>query len=168
MTIGPFDVLNLETDDATMKDDMKTATDLTGTIVESDQPVAVYSGVETTQAPAGYEIPTYPGWGSSDTCCLDHLEEQMFPVESIGSHYVIARSPVRSTGGFREPDVLRLLGVAEDATGGLTPERKRDIVAALVSSPPGLAPAGGSGPGAAHGSQELLPLSSRPSHTITL
>jgi hypothetical protein len=40
----------------------------------------------------------------------------MLPVESIGSHYVITRSPVRSTTGFREPDVIRFLGVAENAT----------------------------------------------------
>ena len=40
----------------------------------------------------------------------------MFPVQSVGSHYVITRSPIRSTGGFREPDVLRFLGVAEPAT----------------------------------------------------
>ena len=116
-TIGPFDVLNLETDDATFQDDPKTMADLSGTIVQASEPVAVFSGVETTAAPGGVvEIPTPPGWMSGDTCCLDHLEEQMFPVESIGSHYVIARSPVRSTGGFREPDILRFLGVAEDAT----------------------------------------------------
>ncbi|MBI5534172.1 MAG: IgGFc-binding protein [Deltaproteobacteria bacterium] len=115
ITIGPFDVLNLETDDALMKEDMKVATDLTGTIVESTQPVAVFSGVESTQSPAGFEIPTYPGWGTGDTCCLDHLEEQIFPVESVGMHYVITRSPIRSTSSWREPDVIRFLGVAEDA-----------------------------------------------------
>ena len=116
-TIGPFDVLNLETDDATFQDDPKTMADLSGTIVQASEPVAVFSGVETTAAPSGVvEVPTPPGWMTGDTCCLDHLEEQMFPVESIGSHYVIARSPVRSTGGFREPDVIRFLGVAEAAT----------------------------------------------------
>ena len=40
----------------------------------------------------------------------------MFPVESVGSHYVITRSPVRSTSGYREPDIIRFLGVAEEAT----------------------------------------------------
>jgi len=116
-TIGPFDVLNLETDDATFQDDPKTMADLSGTIVQASEPVAVFSGVETTAAPGGVlEVPTPSGWMTGDTCCLDHLEDQMFPVEAIGSHYVIARSPVRSTGGFREPDVLRFLGVAEPAT----------------------------------------------------
>lgn len=113
--LGPFDVLNLETDDATLTDDPKTMADLSGTVVESDQPVAVFSGVETTSAPGSFQVPTPPGWSSGDTCCLDHLEEQMFPVESVGTQYVIARSPVRSTGSFQEPDVIRFLGVAETA-----------------------------------------------------
>ena len=116
-TIGPFDVLNLETDDGTFQDDPKTIADLSGTLVQATEPVAVYSGVETTSAPGGVlDVPTPPGWTDMDTCCLDHLEEQMFPVESVGTNYVIARSPVRSTGGFREPDVIRFVGVAEPAT----------------------------------------------------
>lgn len=116
-TIGPFDVLNVETDDGTFQDNMTTIADLTGTIVEADQPIAVFSGVESTGVPGGVvDIPTYSGWNSDSTCCLDHLEEQMFPVESVGQHYVITRSPIRSTSGYREPDVLRFMGVAEPAT----------------------------------------------------
>jgi hypothetical protein len=94
---------------------MEKVADLTGTIVEANQPVAVFSGVETTSVPSWLEVPTFSGWDKEDTCCLDHLEDQMFPVESVGSKYVIPRSPIRSTGGFREPDVLRFLGVAETA-----------------------------------------------------
>jgi hypothetical protein len=117
VTLGPFDVLNLETDDGTFNDDPKTIADLSATIVEASAPVAVFSGVESTGAPgAVVDVPTPSGWATDDTCCLDHLEEQMFPVESVGSHYVVTRSPVRSTGSFREPDVLRFLGVAEEAT----------------------------------------------------
>jgi IgGFc binding protein len=112
--LGPFDVLNLETDDATFQDDPKTMADLTSTIVEANQPVAVFSGVESTAAPGSVDVPTPPG--GEDSCCLDHLEDQMFPVEAVGSKYVIPRSPVRSTGSYREPDVLRFMGVAETAT----------------------------------------------------
>jgi len=115
VNLGPFDVLNLETDDGTAQDDPKTITDLTGTIVEANQPVAVFSGVESTSAPYWLEVPTPSGWTDQDTCCLDHLEEQMFPVEAVGAKYVIPRSPVRSSGSWREPDVLRFLGVAETA-----------------------------------------------------
>ncbi len=116
VTLGPFDVLNLETDDGTFSDDQHTLADLSGTSIVSTEPVSVFSGVETTSAPAGVlTVPTPPGWTDSDTCCLDHLEDQMFPIESIGTRYVIPRSPVRSTSGFREPDILRFVGAAEPA-----------------------------------------------------
>ena len=110
VTLGPFDVLNLETDDATDADAPATVADLSGTLVESDQPVAVFSGVESGQVPGALTVPTPPGWTASNTCCLDHLEEQVVPVASLGSDYVVARSPIRSSGGFAEPDVVRIVG----------------------------------------------------------
>lgn len=117
INLGPFDVLNLETDNATLGEASQPGVaDLTGTTVEATQPVAVFSGVETTAAPYHVKIPTYSGWTSEDTCCLDHLEEQLFPLESIGKRYVITRSPVRSTSGYKEPDVLRFVGAAATAT----------------------------------------------------
>lgn len=116
-TLGPFDVLNLETDDGTFGDDPRTIADLSGTSIVATEPVAVFSGVESASAPAGVlEVPTPPGWESNQRCCLDHLEDQMFPVESIGTRYVIPRSPVRSTTGYREPDILRFVGAAEPST----------------------------------------------------
>ena len=114
ITLNPFDVLNLETDDATFQDDPKTMADLSGSLVFSDQPVAVFSGSETTSVPGGFTIPTYPGWEDRhDSCCLDHLEDQMMPMESLGKSYVVTRSPVRSTSGWKEPDVIRFVGAAE-------------------------------------------------------
>ena len=115
VTLGPFDVLNLETDDGTFQDDPATMADLSGTFVKATQPIAVFSGVETAGAPGVVDIPKPPGWMDGDACCLDHLEDQMFPLESIGSNYVIPRSPVRSTGSFHEPDVIRFVGAAEPA-----------------------------------------------------
>jgi len=116
-TLGPFDVLNLETDNATLQEDLRTATDLSGTSIVATEPVSVFSGVESASAPGGViDLPTPPGWESGQNCCLDHLEEQMFPLESIGTRYVIPRSPVRSTTGYREPDILRFVGAAEPAT----------------------------------------------------
>ena len=116
VTLGKFDVLNLETDDGSMKEDPKTMADLSGTLVTSSKPVAVFSGTESTGAPGSFDIPKGPNWQEGDSCCLDHLEEQMFPVESVGMHYVIPRSPVRSKGGWQEPDMIRFVGVAEVAT----------------------------------------------------
>ncbi len=113
--LGPFDVLNLETDDGTFQDPAATIADLSGSLIQASAPVAVFSGVETAAAPGPITIPTAPGWTSGDSCCLDHLEDQLFPMTSVGMHYVITRSPVRSTGSYREPDVLRFVGVAEDA-----------------------------------------------------
>ncbi|HTJ82002.1 MAG TPA: IgGFc-binding protein [Polyangiaceae bacterium] len=117
VTLGPFDVLNLETDDGSTSDDPKTIADLSGSFVFSDKPIAVFSGTESTGAPGAFDnVPSYPGHSSDDSCCLDHLEDQMFPLESLGSKYVIARSPVRSTSGWREPDVIRFVGGAEPST----------------------------------------------------
>jgi hypothetical protein len=120
VTLGPFDVLNLETDTGSLSDDAQTIADLTGSAVYSDKPVAVFSGVESTGVPGWLEIPTPPGWddgsgSGGNTCCLDHLEDQLFPVESVGARYVVTRSPVRSTSSYREPDVIRFVGAAEPA-----------------------------------------------------
>ncbi len=119
-TIGPFDVLNLETADSTFQETQQKpyVADFTGSLVTASAPVAVFSGTESTAAPGHVKIPTYPGWdagGQGNGCCLDHLEDQLFPMESIGKSYVITRSPVRSTSGYKEPDVLRFVGAAETA-----------------------------------------------------
>lgn len=107
VTLGPFDVLNLESDGM--------PGDLTGTIVEASAPVSVFTGTEGSVAPTNMSFPKPPDHNGG-TCCVDHLEEQVFPVTSMGRKYVITRSPVRSTTGYREPDVIRFLGIAETAT----------------------------------------------------
>jgi hypothetical protein len=94
--------------------------DLTGTVVESSKPVAVFSSGERAIAPSygPDDIPTPPDWDpqESDLCCTDHIEEQVFPATSLGSRFVVAHSPERSNGGWVEPDILRFLAVAEPAT----------------------------------------------------
>ncbi len=108
LTLGPFDVLNLESEGL--------PGDMTGTIVESSAPVAVFTGTEGSVAGSGEGLPKPPGWESGDSCCVDHLEEQVFPVTAMGKKFIVTRSPIRSTGGYVEPDILRFLGVAEKAT----------------------------------------------------
>ncbi len=106
--LGAFDVFNLETDG--------NPGDFTGSTVVADKPVAVFTGTELSSVPGvGTNIPSQPG-GEGGTCCLDHLEEQLFPVESYGKKFVIPHSAVRSTGGWIEPDVIRFMGVAAEAT----------------------------------------------------
>ncbi len=109
--LGPFDVLNLESDGL--------PGDMTGTVVESSGPVAVFTGGERGIAPGAVDAkyPLPPDHTSeSSKCCTDHLEEQLLPVTSYGRKFVVTRSPVRSTGGYAEPDVLRFLGVAVPTT----------------------------------------------------
>ena len=71
--------------------------DLTGTVVTSDKPVAVFSGVQCANVPEGV------------TYC-DHLVEQMVPVETWGKSFVTSPLATR-TGG----DIFRVLA-AEDGT----------------------------------------------------
>lgn len=106
-TLGPFDVLNLSSDGI--------PGDLTGTIVESTQPVVVFTSGERIILGGPDGAPEPPGYDPGDLCCTDHFEEQLFPVTSLGKEFVISRSPIRSDGGYAEPDVLRFLGVAAAA-----------------------------------------------------
>jgi hypothetical protein len=94
--------------------------DMTGTVVESNKPVSVFSSGERAIAPsyAPDGLPMPPDWDpqESDLCCTDHIEEQVFPASSLGSRFVVAHSPERSNGGWVEPDILRFMAVAEPAT----------------------------------------------------
>ncbi|MDH5490527.1 MAG: IgGFc-binding protein [Myxococcales bacterium] len=104
VTLGPYDVLNLESDGA--------PGDLTGTIVQSTRPVAVFSGGERGQAPVDATgVSGYPGGGSvPGPCCTEHLEEQVFPTIAWGKRFAVTRSPVRTDHPtWREPDIYRLL-----------------------------------------------------------
>ncbi|WP_157069973.1 IgGFc-binding protein [Sandaracinus amylolyticus] len=78
--------------------------DLTGTIVRADGPVAVIAGHDCTFVPF-------------DRWACDHLEEQLFPVESLGrSAFVAPTSPLRD-----EPNLLRVVSAADANTITFTP-----------------------------------------------
>jgi len=104
-TLGPYDVLNLESDGI--------PGDLSGTVVVSSAPVAVFSGGERGIAPIDFEgVPTHPSGppDSSSMCCTDHLEEQVFPTTAWGRQFVVTRSPVRSSvASWSEPDIYRVM-----------------------------------------------------------
>jgi hypothetical protein len=105
--LGPFDVFNLESDGM--------PGDFSGSTVIADKAVVVFTGTELSGAPnMTKDIPQPAGGGG--TCCLDHLEEQLFPVESYGKKFAVPHSAVRSVGGYIEPDVIRIMGVAATAT----------------------------------------------------
>ena len=141
-SLGPFDVLNLETDDF--------AADFTGTFINASAPVGVFSGSEAADVPRWTSLtpPTCPLGGSPDPvnnaccadgsmatpigtcadgsaafpaysgdrrCCADHLEQMLPPLTAVGSRYVAARTPLRG-GPLAEPDYWRVMAVTEDTT----------------------------------------------------
>ena len=80
------DVLQLRCDDP--------GTDLEGSSLEADKPVGVFASHMCATVPV-------------DVCCCDHLEEQVFGLQTWGTEYVAARLPVRR--GTVEPVYWRLL-----------------------------------------------------------
>lgn len=114
--IGPYDVVNLESlqpigdINSCITLAAQQNGDFSGTRVDSSAPVAVFSSGE--RGLAGGEAPPPPDF--SDSCCTDHLEQQMFPTTALGWNYAVSRSPVRSTGGYREPDIYRILATVDN------------------------------------------------------
>jgi len=120
-----FDVLNIETD--------RPGADLTGSRVLASQRVAVFGGSEAANAPntarcIDIDPVTKEGvceWDKQttcrtltdcvnagfNTCCADHLEQQLLPVKTWGSSYVATKSWDRGL----EKDIWRIMA-AEDNT----------------------------------------------------
>jgi hypothetical protein len=96
--------------------------DFTGTYIKADKPVVVFTSNERGAGFGGTweRVEKPPGWddsepdGTDDTCCTDHLEEQLFPVTALGKEFAVARSPLRSTHAtWREPDIIRVVGTVD-------------------------------------------------------
>lgn len=79
--LNTFDVINLETAGLNA--------DFTGSLIESSRPVTVFVGSEASDAPI---FGTY----ATRQCCADHLEEQLIPDATLGSRFIIARTPSRT------------------------------------------------------------------------
>ncbi len=104
LTLNEFDTLNLEGADFATAG----ATDFSGTRIEADGPVAVWSGVECMT------INPDPPIDPMKTCCCDHLEEQIFPRSSLGLDYVVVRSEGRSHSAA-DPEFFRIMAL-DDGT----------------------------------------------------
>jgi hypothetical protein len=105
LTLNQFDTLNLEGADFATAG----ATDFTGTRIEADGPLAVWSGVECMT------INPDPPVDPMKTCCCDHLEEQLFPRSSLGQDYVVVRSESREhTSG--DPEYFRMMALSDGTT----------------------------------------------------
>ncbi len=96
--------------------------DFTGTYIKSDKPIVVFTSNERGAGFGGTweRVEKPPGWddsepdGTDDTCCTDHLEEQLFPVTALGKEFAVARSPIRSTHAtWKEPDIIRVVGTVD-------------------------------------------------------
>jgi hypothetical protein len=107
LTLGPFDVLNLETDDFNA--------DFTGSFVWADQPVVVFSGSEASDAPYFKTL-------AQRRCCADHLEEQLDPVRTAGTQFAASISANRSKmvaaaganiGVVDQPEYFRVIAVTD-------------------------------------------------------
>ncbi|MEC9071892.1 MAG: hypothetical protein VX938_05905, partial [Myxococcota bacterium] len=112
--LNAYEVLSVETNGA--------GQDLSGTLISSSKPIAVFSGHECANVPDttacdGGICAFAPLWtcsGPEDcpaVCCCDHLEEQLFPISAWGKTYVGARSTPRGL----ENDHWRVVA-AEDNT----------------------------------------------------
>lgn len=113
LTLGAFDVLNLETHGFNA--------DFTGSVVTSTEPVAVFTGSEASDAPRFDDL-------ANRRCCADHLEEQLFPDSVLGADFYIGRTPTRSpalnrafltpdsVGEFEESEWVRVVAVQSGIT----------------------------------------------------
>ncbi len=113
VTLGPFDVLNLETQGFNA--------DFTGTLVEANERVAIFTGSEASDAPRFSDL-------ANRRCCADHLEEQLFPNSTLGRHFFIGRGAPRSSalnrafvtadsvGDFNEPEYARVVATGPGTT----------------------------------------------------
>ena len=109
-TLQPFEVLNLETGDFNA--------DFTGTLIDADQPIAVFPGSEASDAPPFQTLATR-------YCCADHLEHQTAPLRSVGKSYALAKMPNRSQaviaaganiGAVDETEYYRVVAAAAGTT----------------------------------------------------
>lgn len=132
-TLKQFDVLNIETD--------RPGADLTGSLIRSDRRIAVFGGSEAANAPntarcINVDPNTGEGvceWDESkscqdlmdcvaagfNTCCADHLEQQLFPISTWGTQYVAAKSFDR--GGER--DIWRIVAAQDNTQVVLIPQQ---------------------------------------------
>jgi hypothetical protein len=73
--------------------------DMTGSVIKSSAPVAVFGGHSCANVP------------TTQTVACDHVEEQIFPLETWGMNYIASRNPKRN----QEPMLWRIIA-SEDNT----------------------------------------------------
>ena len=129
-----YDVLNIETD--------RPGADLTGSVVRSDNRIAVFGGSEASNAPntarcVDIDPVTKKGVCEYDnskkcsdlmdcvgagfnTCCADHIEQQLFPVKVWGTSYVASKTWDRGM----ESDIWRVMAAKDNTQILLVPPQQ--------------------------------------------
>ncbi|MCP4679042.1 MAG: hypothetical protein GY854_26845 [Deltaproteobacteria bacterium] len=102
-TIGPFDVINLET--RLEKADDSIPPDLTGSTVSSDKSVAVFFGTDLSLVSNTQKFPF--------SCCAEHMEQQVLPSEAMGQKFVVSHSAHRNWNKPEE-DMYRIMAYSDN------------------------------------------------------
>jgi hypothetical protein len=102
--IEPFDTLTLQT--TFMASLMAPPPDLTGTYITSDKPVSVFTGVDMTMVVVQ---------SGDESCCAEHIEQQVMPSKSMDDTFVVSRSAQRNLEN-PEPDFYRIMAYADNTT----------------------------------------------------
>jgi hypothetical protein len=89
---------------------MASGGDPTGTIVQADKPVQVFGGHECTNVPLGV------------TAC-DHLEESMFPIETLSKEYVVVPPVQVPNDNLDKAQVVRVIASEDATTLTFTPDQ---------------------------------------------
>ena len=110
LTMNAGDVVEL------MSDMLADTTDLSGSLVQADQPVQVIAGTQCTNQP-------------EDAPACDHLESSMLPAETLGSDYVV--TVPTSPGGRPIGHVVRFYGNADGTTLTYSPTQPAGCPSAL-------------------------------------
>ncbi len=132
-TLKQGEVLNLQADGSKMTGN----TDLSGSHVTADKKVAVFAGHEEAVV-QGLEV--MPDGEPADCCCAEHMEEQLFPLDTWANTYLCVKARPR---GGNDLDLWRVqagtFGVQLTTDppipgiDGVTLEKKGDWVEAFVA-----------------------------------
>ncbi len=93
------------------------AGDLTGTLVTSDAPVQVFGGHKCTNIP------------SNITAC-DHLEESMFPIDTLAFQYVVAPPIQVPNNALEKAQIVRVIATEANTSVTFNPDLGRNQVLA--------------------------------------
>ena len=112
---------------ANLKTDYVAYSDLTGTLVEADKKIAVFSGHTCAYAPVSTCAAGKCSFDKSVSCstqascpwvmACDHLEEQIQPLAAWGKEYVIPKSKSRG----KAPDLVRVVANEANTRVTITP-----------------------------------------------